>query len=75
MEENEDRIVLGNRRCPFGEKVLGRPSMCMMTSNVFGSIRLTISVSPRSIARDYYGWQARLRCDGTSQVDTRNRRD
>jgi predicted ArsR family transcriptional regulator len=30
--------VLGNRRCPFGEKVLGRPSMCMMTSNVFGSI-------------------------------------
>ncbi len=38
MEENEDRIVLGNRRCPFGEKVLGRPSMCMMTSNVFGSI-------------------------------------
>ena len=38
IEENEDRIVLGNRRCPFGEKVLGRPSMCMMTSNVFGSI-------------------------------------
>lgn len=38
IEENADRIVLGNRRCPFGEKVLGRPSMCMMTSNVFGSI-------------------------------------
>ncbi|MGH7915025.1 MAG: methanogen output domain 1-containing protein, partial [Candidatus Binataceae bacterium] len=38
MEENEDRIVLGNRRCPFGEKVLGRPSMCMMTSNVLGAI-------------------------------------
>jgi predicted ArsR family transcriptional regulator len=38
IEENEDRILLGNRRCPFGEKVLGRPSMCMMTSNVFGSI-------------------------------------
>ena len=38
IEENEDRIVLGNRACPFGEKVLGRPSMCMMTSNVFGSI-------------------------------------
>lgn len=35
---DEDRIVLGNRRCPFGEKVLGRPSMCMMTSNVFGKI-------------------------------------
>lgn len=35
---DEERIVLGNRACPFGEKVLGRPSMCMMTSNVFGSV-------------------------------------
>ena len=38
LEENEDRIVFGNHACPFGEKVLGRPSMCMMTSNVFGAI-------------------------------------
>lgn len=38
IEENEDRIVFGNKRCPFAEKVLGRPSMCMMTSNVFGRI-------------------------------------
>jgi predicted ArsR family transcriptional regulator len=38
VEETEDRIVLGNRRCPFGEHVEGRPSLCMMTSNVFGSI-------------------------------------
>ncbi len=38
IEENEDRIVLGNRVCPFAEKVIGRPAMCMMTSNVFGSI-------------------------------------
>lgn len=38
VEENEERIVLGNRRCPFGDKVLGRTSMCMMTSNMFGSI-------------------------------------
>lgn len=38
IEENEQRIVLGNRACPFGDKVLGRPSLCMMTSNVFGSI-------------------------------------
>ena len=38
IEENEERIVLGNRRCPFGDKVLGRPSMCMMTSNMFGWI-------------------------------------
>ena len=38
IEESEDKIVLGNRRCPFAEKVIGRPSMCMMTSNVFGHI-------------------------------------
>lgn len=38
IEETEDRIVLGNRACPFAEKVLGRQSMCMMTSNVFGVI-------------------------------------
>jgi predicted ArsR family transcriptional regulator len=37
-EDREDRIVLGNRVCPFGEYVNGRPSLCMMTSNVFGSI-------------------------------------
>lgn len=38
IEVDEDRIVLGNRACPFGDLVSGRPSLCMMTSNVFGSI-------------------------------------
>lgn len=38
IEESADKIVLGNRACPFGDKVIGRPSLCMMTSNVFGSI-------------------------------------
>lgn len=38
IEQTEDRIVLGNRACPFGDKVVGRPALCMMTSNVFGSI-------------------------------------
>jgi predicted ArsR family transcriptional regulator len=38
IEETEEKIVLGNRRCPFADKVIGRPAMCMMTSNVFGSI-------------------------------------
>lgn len=35
---DETKIVFGNSRCPFGDKVLDRPSMCMMTSNVFGTI-------------------------------------
>lgn len=39
LEQDEDRIVLGNNRCPFGrDKVLNRPALCMMTSNVFGTI-------------------------------------
>jgi hypothetical protein len=38
LEETDEKIVLGNRRCPFEDKVIGRPAMCMMTSNVFGSI-------------------------------------
>lgn len=38
IDESEDRIVFGNRACPFGDKVLDRPALCMMTSNVFGSI-------------------------------------
>ena len=38
LEQDDARIVLENRRCPFGDKVVGRPSLCMMTSNVFGVI-------------------------------------
>lgn len=38
IEQDEEKIVLGNRCCPFGEKVLDRPAMCMMTSNMFGTI-------------------------------------
>lgn len=35
---DQDKIVLGNRQCPFGDKVVQRPSLCMMTSNVFGTV-------------------------------------
>jgi predicted ArsR family transcriptional regulator len=38
IEENSERIVFGNRQCPFEDKVIGRPALCMMTSNVFGVI-------------------------------------
>jgi len=38
VEVNDERIVLANSDCPFAEKVVGRPAMCMMTSNVFGVI-------------------------------------
>lgn len=38
LEEDDEKIVLGNNACPFAEKVVDRPAMCMMTSNVFGVI-------------------------------------
>lgn len=38
IEESDEKIVLGNRACPFGDKVIDRPALCMMTSNVFGVI-------------------------------------
>ncbi len=38
IEQDDEKIVFGNRVCPFGEKVLDRPAMCMMTSNVFGTV-------------------------------------
>ena len=38
IEQTDEKLVLGNRACPFGSAVEGRPALCMMTSNVFGSI-------------------------------------
>ncbi len=38
IEENQDKAVFKNRQCPFEDKVKDRQCMCMMTSNVFGSI-------------------------------------
>lgn len=38
IECSERHIVLASDTCPFEEKVTGQKAMCMMTSNVFGSI-------------------------------------
>ena len=38
VSEDDDKIVLRTTSCPFGDKVIDRPSLCMMTSNVFGTI-------------------------------------
>lgn len=38
IEQTDEKIVFRNRVCPFAEKVIDRPAMCMMTSNVFGFI-------------------------------------
>ncbi|HVL48699.1 MAG TPA: methanogen output domain 1-containing protein [Candidatus Thermoplasmatota archaeon] len=35
---SSSRLVLTNRRCPFGDEVKGRPALCKMTSSVFGGV-------------------------------------
>lgn len=35
---DDEKIVLTNNRCPFGNSVVGRRSLCMMTSTVFGTL-------------------------------------
>jgi predicted ArsR family transcriptional regulator len=37
-EEDDEKIVLVNRACPFGKAVEGKPALCTMTSNLFGVI-------------------------------------
>lgn len=38
VDEDASTLTYHNGRCPFEDRVLDRTSMCMMTSNVFGSI-------------------------------------
>lgn len=38
IEATPERVVLGNRRCPFGAVVARAPGLCRMTSSVFGGI-------------------------------------
>lgn len=38
LEATAERIVLVNDRCPFGDVVQQAPSLCRMTSSVFGGI-------------------------------------
>ncbi|HEX6497488.1 MAG TPA: methanogen output domain 1-containing protein [Micromonosporaceae bacterium] len=53
IEVTPERIVLGNRRCPFGDVVRQSPALCRMTSSVFGGIaarngdRATVALDER----------------------------
>lgn len=38
LDSDDNKMIFTNDRCPFEEAVLNKPCMCMMTSNVFGSI-------------------------------------
>lgn len=41
VEANAERIVFSNDACPFGDVVRTAPSLCRMTSSVFGGIAAT----------------------------------
>lgn len=68
IEETEQKIVFGNRQCPFGDKVIGREALCMMTSNVFGviaaeNLRYAKVSIDESIARGHSGCKVTLYLD------------
>jgi predicted ArsR family transcriptional regulator len=80
IEQDDEKIVLGNRACPFAEKVIGRPAMCMMTSNVFGSIAARnlgyakVSLE-QTIARGDPGCRVVVYLKSTPESDAANGRD
>ena len=49
IEVTESRIVLGNTKCPFGDVVQRAPSLCRMTSGVFGSIAASATKAPVTV--------------------------
>lgn len=49
IEATEDRIVLGNNACPFGDVVRRAPALCRMTSSVFGGIGARNSAHEASV--------------------------
>jgi predicted ArsR family transcriptional regulator len=38
IEQDEDRVVFGNCTCPLGQAAANHPSLCMLTSNIFGRL-------------------------------------
>jgi predicted ArsR family transcriptional regulator len=36
VSQDDERIVLGNSACPFGQRVIGHPALCMITSSMIG---------------------------------------
>ncbi len=76
IEVNEHRIVLGNTRCPFGDAVKLAPSLCRMTSSVFGGIAARNSTGPidvlleERIAVGDPGCRVIVALDGMAGIDT-----
>ena len=77
---DSDKIVLTNNVCPFGEFVDGRPSLCHMTSSVFGRIaadqfgyaRVTL---PKAIAEGHTGCRIIVHLRKTEESEDKGGRE
>lgn len=49
IDVGEDRVVLGNTACPFGDTVRRAPTLCRMTSSVFGGIAASTTGRPVAV--------------------------
>ncbi|MDT0682903.1 methanogen output domain 1-containing protein [Roseicyclus sp. F158] len=67
---SDGEIVLTATRCPFAHRVRGRPSLCMMTTTVFGTI-----VSRASGYADVVIDEALARGDAGCRVTVKLRRE
>lgn len=38
IEQSDERVVFGNCACPLGDAAANHPSLCMLTSNIFGRL-------------------------------------
>ncbi|WP_430009902.1 methanogen output domain 1-containing protein [Methylophaga lonarensis] len=70
-------ILLTSTSCPFGDKVVGRESLCMMTSNVFGTIcaentHYAKVVLEKTIARGDAGCKVRVFLEDTEASEKQN---
>jgi predicted ArsR family transcriptional regulator len=80
IEQDDDKIVLGNRACPFADKVEGRPALCMMTSNVFGVIAAenlgyAKVVLEQTIAQGHPGCRVVIYLKPTAEAETARGRE
>ncbi len=74
IEQDEDKIILGNTTCPFTDKIVGRPSICMVTSNVFGviiaeNLGYAKVVLQETIARGHKGCRVKIYLKPSPEAD------
>lgn len=80
IEQDENKIILGNTTCPFTDKVIGRPSMCMMTSNIFGviiaeNLGYAKVVLQETIARGHKGCRVKVYLKPSPEANTDDGRE